>query len=294
MSATPPNPYRAIWIALTPAAFVFLWSTGFLGSKLGLPYADPMTFMAIRYALTTVLMLGLVLAVRAPWPGSARETAHIAIAGLLLHATYVGGIFGAVVHGVSAGVIALIAGMQPLLTAAVVGPFLGERVSAMRWFGLALGFSGVGLVVWEKLGIGEATPLGFGFAILCLFGVTAGTLYQKRFCVDMDLRTGLTIQQAASLVVSIVGALLFEEMHVQWTGEFLFATFWIGVVVVIGAFSLLSLLLRRGEAVRVTSLFYLTPPTTAVLGYFMFGETLGILALAGMAVAVAGVALANR
>ncbi len=285
---------RDLFILISPSLFVLLWSTGFLGIKLGSPHADPMTFLSIRFALTTVLLTAFVLLVRAPWPVTAAAFGHTMVVGTLIHLTYISGVLFAVIEGVSTGVVALVMGIQPLITAALVGRVLGERVSAIQWAGLLLGFVGVGLVVFEKLSIGEATPLGFFFAALGLTGITGGTLYQKRFCDGADLRTGLVIQIGTAFVLSFAIAFLFEDMRVEWTGELVFAVVWLSLVVSIGAFTLLMLLLRRGAMARVTVLLYLTPPTTAVLGWFFFSEALGPLALIGMAVAVVGVALVNR
>ena len=285
---------RALLIALAPAAFVFLWSTGFVGVKLGVPYAEPFTFLALRFGTTTLLVGGVMLTMGARLPRDPRQIGHAAVVGILLHFAYITGVLEALRHGVSAGVVALVAGLQPLLTAALAGRLLGERVKLLQWIGLMLGFAGVGLVVYDKLSIAEATVAGFGFAALCLCGVTAGTLYQKRFCSAIDLRSSIVVQIGTAALLSVALAAFTERFAVDWTGEFVFALLWLAIVVSIGAFSLFILMLRRGEAARVTSLFYLTPPTTAVMGWLLFDETLGPLALAGMAVAVAGVALANR
>lgn len=284
----------ALLVAIAPAAFVFLWSTGFVGVKLGLPHAEPFTFLALRFGTTTLLVAGVMLAMGARLPRDPRQLGHSMVVGTLLHFVYITGVLEALRHGVSAGVVALVAGMQPLLTAALAGRLLGEHVRLIQWTGLVLGFVGVGLVVYAKLAIAEATVLGFGFAALCLFGVTAGTLYQKRFCGGIDLRSSIVVQLGTAALLAFALAALTEHLRVAWTGEFVFALLWLAIVVSIGAFSLFVLMLRRGAAARVTSLFYLTPPTTAVLGWLLFNETLGPLALAGMAVAVAGVALANR
>ena len=284
---------RSLAFAAMPAVFVFLWSTGFIGAKFGLPYAEPLTFLSLRFAVVIGLLLALIAAAGAPWPRDPRQIAHIAVAGLLVHATYLGGVFASISLGVDAGVSALIVGVQPVLTALLAGPLLGERVTARQWAGLALGTAGVGLVVWRKLGLGEGTGFGMACSVVGLVGITAGTLYQKRFCAGMDLRTGSLVQFAASFALLAPMALLLESNEVRWTGEFLFALFWMTVVMSLGAITLLMLLIRRGEASRVASLFFLVPPTTALIAWPLFGETLGPVALAGMALAAAGVALVN-
>ena len=282
--------------ALTPFLFVFLWSTGFIGARFGLPYAGPLTFLLLRYAFVIALMGGLAVLARAPWPNDRRKTVHIAITGVLLHAVYLGGVIIAIHRGLPAGITALIVGMQPLLTAALARPLLGEPVSTRQWIGLALGLCGVGLVVVGKMGHGEQTDLASALppALCALVGITAGTLWQKRFCPSFDLRTGSVIQFVASLVVTLPVALATETMQVQWHGEFVFALAWLVLVLSIGAISLLNLLIRRGSAVNVAGLFYLTPPTTALLAWAIFGETLTPIALAGMCIAVLGVWLARR
>jgi drug/metabolite transporter (DMT)-like permease len=292
-TSPPGDPSHAIWLMAMPALFVFLWSTGFIGAKLGLPYAEPFTYLAWRFAIVTVLMAGLSYLTRAPWPSDARTWGHIAVCGLLLHGTYLGGVFASINHGVPAGVSALIVGIQPLLTAIAAGPFLNERVTRLQWFGFLLGLLGVSMVVWTKLGLGAGTPWGMALSVIALLGMTAGTLYQKRFCPNLDLRTGSAIQFGAATVVVFTIAYASETMVVQWTGEFIFALAWMVAVMSLGAISLLFLLIRRGEATRVASLFYMVPPSTALLAYFLFDEKLGPVAIGGMAVAMFGVALVN-
>ncbi|MBA4742222.1 MAG: DMT family transporter [Azoarcus sp.] len=282
--------------AAMPLLFVVLWSTGFIGGKLGLPYAEPLTFLTLRYALVLALMLPLVWIMSAPWPRNARQFVHIGVSGLLVHGLYLGGVFTAIGAGLPAGVTALVVGMQPLLTALGAGWLLGERVVGRQWVGLALGFGGVALVV-----IGQGSAAGFDAplaamlipALFALAGITAGTLYQKRFCPSFDLRTGAVIQFIPTLLVTALAAWATETMRVDWSGEFIFALGWLVVVLSLGAISLLNLLIRSGGAVNVASLFYLTPPTTAVMAWLLFDERLAPLALAGMAVAVTGVWLAR-
>ncbi|AVR87385.1 DMT family transporter [Thauera aromatica] len=281
-----------------PLLFVLLWSTGFIGAKYGLPYAEPLTFLATRYALVIALMTMLALAMRAPWPASPREAMHIGITGLLVHAVYLGGVFMSIHRGLPAGVSALVVGMQPLLTAAGAGLLLGERVSTRQWTGLALGFVGVALVVGSKTSVDGMAPEQLMHmlepAFAALFGITAGTLYQKRFCPRFDLRTGSVVQFLPSLLLTALVASRTETLHIDWSGDFIFALAWLVLVLSLGAISLLNLLIRSGSAVNVASLFYLTPPTTALIAWAMFGETLHGIALAGMAIAVSGVWLARK
>lgn len=283
MSAAP-----ACW---APAAFVVLWSSGFIGAKYALPYAEPLTFLLWRFVLVTLLLGALALAMRAPWPRSRAETGHIAVAGLLVHAGYLAGVFGAIHQGVAAGVVALIAGLQPLLTAIAAGPLLGERVRAREWLGLALGLIGVVLVVQHRLQLDGASIAGYLLAVMALASITFGTIYQKRFCSHMDLRSGGVIQFASAALAMALLAPLLETMVVSWTPQFIAALAWLVVVLSLGAISLLFLLIRRGAASRVSSLFYLVPPSTALMAYFLFDERLTGLALAGMVLTVIGVGL---
>ena len=280
--------------ALAPPLFVLLWSTGFIGAKLGTPFVEPFTFLSLRFVLVLLLMLPLALALRARWPASGRQAAHIATAGALIQGGYLGGCFAAIHHGMPAGVIALIVGLQPIVTAFAAAPLLNERVTAMQWLGLGLGFGGVVLVMWEKMSLEGLTAASIAWGVLALASITAGTVYQKRYCPAFDLRTGSVIQFAVSLAILLPLAYMTETMQVQWTGELVFALGWLVLVLSIGAISLLFYLIERGEATRVASLFYLTPATTAAIAYFIFGERLGMMAMAGMVIGIIGVALVVR
>ncbi|MCD6075284.1 MAG: Protein of unknown function transrane [Rhodospirillales bacterium] len=280
---------HAAWIAAMPALFVFLWATGFIGGKYGAPYAEPFTFLGWRFSIVLALFVAISLVTRAPWPSSWKLTAHIAVSGVLVHAVYVGGVFSSLKLGLSTGVSALIVGMQPVLTAIIAVWMLDERVRPRQWLGLALGFVGLVLVVGAKIGAAELNSVWP--SVVALLGITIGTLYQKRYCTTMDLRTGSMIQFAASSVAMWLLAFAFETRVVEWSPHFIFALGWLVIVLSLGAISLLMVLIRRGVASKVASLFYLTPPITAVMGYFMFGEQLGISELIGMGVAAAGVYL---
>ena len=279
---------------LYPFLFVFLWSTGFIGAKYGLPYAEPLSFLLTRYGFVIALMTVIALATRAPWPKLPMQWVHIGVSGLLVHAVYLGGVFVAIKHGLPAGVTALVVGMQPLLTAFGAGWLLGEKVDGRQWAGLALGFVGVAMVVSGKFG--EAAALGPMLipAIIALLGITAGTLYQKRFCAKFDLRSGSVIQFVPTAIVTAIAVSLFEDYRIEWTGQFSFAMGWLVLVLSIGAISLLNLLIRSGSAVNVASLFYLTPLSTALIAWAVFGEKLTLTAAAGMLLAVSGVYLVAR
>jgi len=276
-----------------PLLFVLLWSTGFIGAKYGLPHAEPLSFLLVRYLLVLSLMTLIALATRAPWPKDGRQWFHIGVAGLLVHAVYLGGVFIAISKGLPAGVTSLVVGIQPLLTAVGAGWLLNETVLKRQWAGLVLGFVGVAMVVSGKLGS------GFGLAALwpalaALAGITAGTLYQKRFCPHFDWRTGAIAQFLPTAVATGLVVGLSDNFRVDWVPDFVFALSWLVLVLSVGAISLLNWLIRHGSAVNLASLFYLVPPCTALIAWFLFDERLAGMALVGMALAVWGVYLARK
>lgn len=283
-------------LAAMPALFVLLWSTGFIGAKFGLPYAEPFTFLFIRFVLTLLLLIPLVLLIRIPWPSSPRLWTHIAISGFLVHGAYLGGVFYGIYLGMPAGLAALLVGLQPLLTAAFAGPLLGETLSRRQWVGLILGLLGISLVLGSKLEMGDALFDGFGIsALLCvtaaLLGISLGTLYQKRYCTTMPLLSGAVIQYLAAGALLGGGALLFETRQVAWSATFILTLAWLVLILSIAAILLLMALIKKGEASRVASLFYLVPPVTALQAWWLFDERLPLLGLAGMIVAIIGVVM---
>jgi drug/metabolite transporter (DMT)-like permease len=284
----------SIWRGFIPALFVLLWATGFFIGKLGLPYAPPFTILLLRFVAASVMMIGASLVLRAPWPRNPRQAAHVAVVGVLLQTVYLGGCYAAMAAGLPAGVTALVVGLQPLLTATIVGPWLGEHVSPRQWLGLALGFAGVALVLWNKLDFAGLELRGLFFALAGLVGITGATLYQKRFCGAVDLTAGAAIQYTAAALVTLPIAASLGYGPVHWTATFIFSILWLTLALSIGAITLLLWLIRRGAAAKVASLFYLTPPAVALGSYFLFRETLPAPALFGMGMTAVGVALVNR
>jgi drug/metabolite transporter (DMT)-like permease len=290
--ATPSLLPQANWLSPVPLFFVVLWSTGFIAAKYGLPYAPPLSFLILRCLGAVLILLPVVLVTRAPWPRG--RILHVALAGLLLQAGYLGGVWSAIKIGMPAGLSALIVGMQPILTA-FAAPLIGERVTPRQWLGLVLGLSGVALVVYAKISLTGLAPAAIALCVLALLSITAGTMYQKRFCPHFDLRTGTVIQYATTALALLPFAVGLEGLepdlvNIHWTPQFMGALLWSILALSIGAIFLLFRLISRNDATRVTSLLYLTPPTTAVMAWLMFGESLSLLGLLGMAVAVAGVA----
>ena len=288
--------FPAYALAAMPWLFVLLWSTGFVVARFGLPFAPPLTFLLLRFVGVLLVLTPLVWLMKAPWPvGRFR---HIAIAGVLLQAGYLGGVWCAIKLGMPAGLSALIVGMQPILTA-FAAPLIGESVRPRQWLGLALGLCGVGLVVANKISVTGLSPNSVLLCLMALLSITAGTLYQKKYCAHFDLRTGTLIQFVASTVVLIPFAIWFEHLtpalaEVQWTASFIGALLWSMFALSIGAIFLLFALIRKNAATSVTSLLYLTPPVTALMAWFMFGEKFSLIGLAGMLLAVAGVAFVVR
>jgi drug/metabolite transporter (DMT)-like permease len=296
--SAPPRARQAA-IAAAPVVFVLLWSTGFVGAKYGLPYAEPFTFLALRLGLAGALLAVLALLTRSAPPATRAQAGSAAVAGLLLHAGYLGGVFFAISRGLPASVAAVVVSLQPVLTAALATRLLGERLVAVQWLGLVLGIGGVGLVLAPGLARaagaeGAFPPVGVASCLVALLAGTAGTLWQKRHGDDVPLLSGTVVQYAAAalLLVAVAGAT--ETMAIEWTAEFVAALAWLVVPLSLGAVLLLLVLLRRGSASGVSSLLFLVPPATAVEAYLLFGEQLVLLSLIGIVVTTVGVALVLR
>ena len=282
----------ALPIAWIGPIFVLVWSTGFIVPRYGMPYTDPMTFLTMRFLGVILVLAPFMLWSKITWP-SWRTTGHIAIAGLLLHATYLGGVWTAIKLGMPSGLAALIIGLQPVLTA-FLAAIVSERVSARQWLGLILGFSGVAIVLAQKLGFEGVTVTGLALCFMALLAFTFGTLYQKRFCPMFDLRAGSVIQYAAAGSVSALLMLWLEPMEVIWSVPLIGALVWSILPISIGAMSLWFVLLRHGAATRVSSFIYLTPPTTAILAWWLFGELITVWIALGTLVTVSGVWLVTH
>ena len=279
--------------AVFPGLFVLLRSTGFIASKYGLPYAPPYAFLAWRFALVAGLMVVVALATRAAWPKSLREYADLAVVAILVHALYLGGVFVSLDGGMAAGTSAMLVGLQPLLTVVLAHLWMKESVSARQWIGLALGLAGVYFVVRHKIDL-RGDLRGLVPSAVALAGISVGTLYQKRRCAHVDLRSGSAVQFTVCALLFVPLALALDTRAVQWTGNFVFALSWSVLVLSVGAITLLYWLLRHGAAANVARLFYLVPPVTALEAYLLFGETLDAWALIGMVLICLGVMLARR
>jgi drug/metabolite transporter (DMT)-like permease len=280
-----------------PGIFVLLWSTGFIGAKYGLPYAEPLTFLLYRFIIVLGILLMVAVLMRAPWPRTPVVILHCLVSGVLLHGVYLGGVFGAIGFGMPAGIAALIVGLQPLLTALLSRPLLGEQISKYQWAGVFLGLVGVSLVLAPRIltsGGQALTLLNGSLGIAALLGITFGTIYQKAFVTGQDLRTSGILQFTGGAMVVGVGAFSLETMQVTWTPQFIGAMAWLVIVLSLGAITLLILIIRHGEVSRVATLFYLVPPVTALIAFFMFNEHLDMIQLTGMALTAYAVWLGSR
>ncbi|MDO9291795.1 MAG: DMT family transporter [Hydrogenophaga sp.] len=285
------------WLRAMPWVFVLIWSTGFIVARYGMPHAPPMKFLAVRYALSILCFLPWIVLAGVKWPSDRRQALHLAVTGVLMHAGYLGGVWAAVKAGMGSGLSSLIVGIQPVLTAIWLTSVGGQHVSRRQWVGLLLGFAGLVLVVSRKFGAGgpgdQATWLNLSFAVMALFAITAGTLYQKRFVMPCDVRSANTVQLLAALLVTLPLALM-EAETMRWNAELAGAMAWSVLGLTLGGSSLLYMLIQRGAAASVTSLMYLVPPCTALIAWLLFAEPITAVTLAGTALTAFGVSLVVR
>ena len=288
------------WVRAMPAVFVLIWSTGFIVARYGMPHAPPFSFLGMRYAFSIVCFSVWIYFAKVKWPETRKEFFHLGVTGILMHAGYLGGVWAAVKAGMGSGLSALIVGFQPVLTAiwlSTHGASSENKVSQRQWMGLLLGFCGLLLVVWRKLTQGSAldhvNSVNLSFAVMALFSITLGTLYQKSFVKPCDVRSANTVQLMAALLVTLPLAKL-ESETVQWTSEFWGAMAWSVLGLTLGGSSLLYMLIQKGAAASVTSLMYLVPPCTAMLAWLLFDEPITLVTLMGIALTALGVSLVVR
>lgn len=290
------TPAIRLLTAAAPVLFVLMWATGFVVARLSAPHADPLTFLGIRFPIAGVLFALIAVALAAPWPG-ARQAFHATVAGAFLHGGYLGPVYWAVAHGMPAGVSALIVGLQPLMTAILAAAIVNEKISARHWLGLLVGILGVALVVSPKLqlaGTGGITPLTTAVNVLGALSISFGTVYQKRFATALNLASGGAWQYVGASIAVLIPALLFEDLRFDGSFEAWFALGWSVIVLSLGAITLLMLLIRLGDVGRVSSLIFLVPGVSALMAYGLFGETLTIIQVLGMAVCAAAVLIVTR
>jgi drug/metabolite transporter (DMT)-like permease len=280
-------------IVTAPALFVLLWSTGFIGARYGMPYIEPLTFLAVRMGFAVVIMAAIALLAGARRP-NANEIGHSLVAGSLVHGLTLGGVFTAISQGVPAGISALILGLQPIVTSIIANRFMGEKITRLQGVGLALGLVGVLLVLHDRNIVLAGSALGWVASFLSLIGITLGTLYQKSYCGSIDWRAGNLVQYVGAGILFTLGAFAFETRDIHWTGELIFALAWLVLVLSIAAVALMYWLIRRSAATGFASLFYLVPAVTACLAYILFGERLDTLSILGMVICAGGVVLVNH
>jgi len=280
-------------IAAAPILFVLLWSSGFIGARLGMPYVEPMTFLSLRMVFVVAILLVIAFVTRAGWL-SGPEIGHSLVAGLLVHGLYLGGVFVAIGQGVPAGISALIPGLQPVLISTIANRYMGETVTRQQWLGLALGLIGVLVVLHDRSIVASGSVLGWTASFLSLIGISLGTLYQKRFCGGIDWRSGNVVQYTGATVLFAAAAFAFETRVIHWSGELVFALAYLVIVLSIAAVALMYWLIRRSAATGFASLFYLVPAVTALMAFLLFGEKLDAISVGGMLVCAVGVVLANR
>jgi len=295
---TPPDRAAAAsapaWLAYAPMLFLLLWSSGFVFLKLGLAYADPLTFLALRYACVVALVGCAFAWLRPALPADGRAWLHLAMVGLFLQAGYFACTYLSLKLGLSAGAVALITSQQPILVGLLAPAFAGERVGLRHWAGLLLGVAGAALVILAKSSLGTATPAGVLFALLALLSIVAGTLWEKRHGTGTHPLTANLVQYSVGLAVSAPLALWLEPMRIDWAPALFGSLAYLVLCNSLIAISLLLAMIRHGEASRVSALFFLVPPTTAVIAFLVLGETIPPLAWPGMLLAVAGIYLVMR
>lgn len=285
--------YSHLLTLIVPVIFVFLWSTGFIISKMGLPYAEPLGFLSVRFGIAAIILLiiQLLLSKSRRKPISPVEIFHSAVAGVLLQAVYLGGVFSSIALGIGAGLSALIVGLQPLITVVLASLWLKESLSLQKISGIILGLAGVALVITERGQLdGELSILGLLLCVGSLLGITVGAVYQKRFCVNTPLLPSVTVQYVASVAVLLPLAMMTETLQFDWQPRFIFSLAWLIFALSLGAVFILMWLIRRGEAGRVATLFYLVPPVVAIEAWVLFDESVSAMLIAGTGLCIAGVA----
>lgn len=273
---------------VAPLLFVLLWSTGFVGAKYGLPYADPFIFLAARVLIAAIILFIIAAILKAPIAIDAKGITNSVIIGFFLHACYLGGVFYSISKGLPAGVAAVVTSLQPVLVSILAVRILGEKLRVKQVIGLLLGLTGVILVLGPSFD-DEIPTIGIVAIIVALIGSTTATLLQKRIGVGIPLVAGTAYQYLGSGAVLAAIAFATGGTSIQWNGKFIAAFIWLIAVLSVGAILLLLWLLNSGSAASVSSLFYLVPPATAIEAFFLFGEKVNTQGFLGIGVTALGV-----
>ena len=275
--------------------FVFLWSTGFISAKFGLPSAEPFTFLAVRMLLATAILFSLVPFFKVTWPRRMVDYGHMTVVAMLIHCVYLGGVFVSIKAGLPSSMSAIIIGLQPLVTVFIAARWLGESITPLKIAGLITGFVGVAVVIGQQgVDTGAIHYSGLILSTASLLAISAGTVYQKKFCAAYDLLPSVCFQFLINSVVMSILAFSLESREIDWTPAFILALAWLALVLSVGTSMLLLWLIRAGEAGKVAGLFYLVPPFVVVQAWIFFGETFGVISIAGIIACVAGVAMALK
>lgn len=289
-----------LFVRLSPLVFVLIWSTGFIAAKYSMQNADPFVFLSLRFALTAVALVPIIYLFRATLPRNIWSYRHDMMTGVLLHCCYLGFVFWPIKEGMPSGIVAIIIGIQPILTMVLASLFIGESFTAKKLIGLAIGFVGVAIVILGKFGLGLIDDNGLGLIPIgmCLFSLlstSSSIIYQKKFCDQSHLLTGVLMQYVAATIATALFALVLNESwQIAWSSSFAIALTWQVFGLSIGGVVLLMSIIKLGEASRISSMFYLVPPLVVVEAHYLFGETLSPISIAGMALCVIGVYFVNR
>ncbi|NKB52792.1 MAG: EamA family transporter [Rhizobiaceae bacterium] len=285
---------RPLWLTLAPVVFLALWSAGYAVAKVGLQYSEPMTLLALRFGLVVIIMAIAFVIMRPPLPDKPMDWVHLAVVGFLIQSVYFGMCYIAFRAGVAAGTVALLMSLQPILVALLAPSWTGENIGWRRWAGLGLGLLGTAVVIAARSEVEPPTIFGFTCTALALIGITAGSLWEKRFGLDHHPVTANLVGYAAGLIGIVPAMLLLETMQVTWTWEFSIALSYLVIGNSVIAVGLLLAMIRAGDVSRVSALFFLVPPLAALLAWLLLGEIMPPVAWIGMIVAAFGVYLATQ
>ena len=272
--------------------FVLLWASAFVSAKFGMTASGPFSFLFVRFAIVSVIFFGIAVVMKSVWP-TRQLLMPTMLAGVLMHGVYLGGVFFAISKGTPAGIASLIVSIQPIITAFLALIFLSENIRRVQWLGIATGMAGVIMVIYPRLG-GAIPLIGLISCLVAVNAMSVGTIIQKRYLGQVDLVAGNTLQAVAAAGFYMLLLMTVETYYLEWTLEVTLSMIWIITTVSIGAITILMILIRSGQMAATSSLFFMVPPVSALMGYFFFGETLGIIGMVGVAVASFGVWLVNK
>ena len=289
-----------LFVRLSPLLFVLIWSTGFIAAKYSMQHADPFVFLCLRMMLTTLALIPILCLFGVTLPRKFWPYRHDMVTGVLLHCCYLGFVFWPIKEGMPSGIVAIIIGIQPILTMVLASIYIAESFTIKKLISLTVGFVGVAIVILGKFGLGLIDDDGLGLipigmCLLSLLSASSSIIYQKKFCDQSNLLIGVLMQYVAATVATAIFAVMFgESWQVAWSPSFAIALTWQVFGLSIGGVVLLMSIIKLGEASRISSMFYLVPPLVVVEAHYLFNETLNFISIAGMALCVAGIYFVNR